>query len=283
MTGLDIRRIGRITGSRIGAILGLNQYASRADVLREMVREANGAPKEFVGNDATRYGQEHEKDALAEYERYASVLTYGGGDLIIHPLHDFLAITPDGLVADTGMVECKCPTKYSTYTHWSEKPSYEAQMRLQMEVAKRKWCDFVVWRDGLPLSVSRIYHDPEWIGSKMPVLTSFMAEYKQALDNPDQYLTEKVRTDSKWRGLEDHYLRVKNAITALESELSEVKEKLICEAGEAGAKGGRLQVTRCERTGSIAYAKAIKDLMPGADLSAYVGKPTTYYTIKESN
>ena len=37
------KRIGRVTGSNVGAILGLNPYKTADDVLREMVRAYHGA------------------------------------------------------------------------------------------------------------------------------------------------------------------------------------------------------------------------------------------------
>jgi len=43
---------------------------------------------------------------------------------------------------------------------------------------------------------------------------------------------------------------------------------------------GDLKMFKTERDGSISYAKAIKELLPDADLSKYKGKPTSYYTFK---
>jgi len=49
-------RKGRITGSAVGAILGLNPWAGRNDVMRRMVREYHNQPSEFTGNSATQWG-----------------------------------------------------------------------------------------------------------------------------------------------------------------------------------------------------------------------------------
>ena len=54
------KRKGRVTGSIVGAILGLSPYMTRADAMRSMVRAAIGAPSEFTGNVATEYGTMHE-------------------------------------------------------------------------------------------------------------------------------------------------------------------------------------------------------------------------------
>ena len=50
------QRKGRITGSRVGAILGMSPWQKPADVLRAMVREYHGASTEFTGNPATDHG-----------------------------------------------------------------------------------------------------------------------------------------------------------------------------------------------------------------------------------
>ena len=281
MSQLDPRRAGRITGSRIGAILGLNPYSTRGDVLREMVREAHGAEREFQGNEATRYGEAHEPDALAAYEAREGVMTYGGGELLIHPVHDFLAVTPDGLVGDDGMIECKAPFR-GTYTHWNEKPYYEAQMRLQVECAVRAWCDFVVWRDG-EIAVSRIERDAAWLQSVLPVLEQFMADYRAAMEAPESYLADTIRDDKPWRDAASDYLDTLAAFNDIERMVKAKRERLIELAGGTSAKGCGVQVIRSERAGSVAYAKAVKELLPDADLSPYTGEPTTFFTVKESN
>ena len=43
-------RKGRVTGSSVGSILGLNPWATSDDVMRRMVREYHGAESEFKGN-----------------------------------------------------------------------------------------------------------------------------------------------------------------------------------------------------------------------------------------
>lgn len=179
MTALSPLRMGRITGSRIGAVLGLNRYSSRADVLAEMLTQARGQDALFSGNEATQWGHDHEDDALTGYELERGVMTWGGQEFTIHPTHDFLACTPDGFVGVDGMVECKCPFR-AQYTDIKQKREYEAQIRLQLECTGRSWCDFIVWRpDGI--NISRVEHDPNWLPLILPVLSKFMDEYTDAL------------------------------------------------------------------------------------------------------
>lgn len=46
----------RITGSRVGAILGLSPWQKPADVMRAMVREYHGAESEFKGGPHIDHG-----------------------------------------------------------------------------------------------------------------------------------------------------------------------------------------------------------------------------------
>ena len=62
------QRIGKITASKVGAILGLSPFHKRDDVMRSMVREWNGALSEFVGNVATEYGVFNEPMARHDYQ-----------------------------------------------------------------------------------------------------------------------------------------------------------------------------------------------------------------------
>ena len=56
MVQLSKHRTGRVTGSRIAAVLGLSPYLSRDDVMREMVREFFWDEPEFAGNFVTDWG-----------------------------------------------------------------------------------------------------------------------------------------------------------------------------------------------------------------------------------
>lgn len=279
---LDPRRTGRITGSRIAAVLGLNPYNKRADVLREMVREHFNAPREFEGNAATEYGKRMEPQALAQYEADRGVMTYGGDTLHIHPVHDFLAVTPDGFVADDGLVECKAPFR-GGYTHHDAVPYYLPQMHLQMACTGRQWCDFVVLQRDGSLHVSRLDYNPTWLAEHLPALEAFMADFAAAIASDEAaapHLAERERADGEWKAAAAEWRDANAALETAKAMEATARERLTTLAN-GNATGCGVTVTRIERAGAIAYAKAVKDLIPDADLSAYAGKSSTYYTVKE--
>lgn len=274
------QRTGRITGSRVGAILGLSKYRTRDDVLREMVRQHFGAPPEFAGNAATEYGQAHEADAIDAYEQRFGTLVEPSG-LVVHPDYDWLAASPDGLVGDDGMIEAKCPMR-ARYTEPSDE--YQAQMQLQMACTGRAWCDFVVWRDGEPLAVTRIARDTHWLANALPVLRAFIDEFHEICADESKaapYLADKVRDDAEWRDAVDEYICAARDAKAAKAREDAARSRLVGMAPQ-GAKGCGLQLIRVERAGAIRYADALKSMLPDVDLSPWRGKPSISYTIKES-
>ena len=287
--GLSPLRVGRITGSRVAAVLGENPYCKPAEVLREMVREYvrehhpdwGECEREFIGNEATTYGTQHEPDALAAYEHERAVMTYGGGECVLHPTIDWIAVTPDGLVGNDGMVECKAPYR-GHYTHIDDVAYYRPQVLLQLETTRRDWCDFVVLDRSGCIHVSRVERDDEWLPLVLPKLAAFYRQLTEAVafkDAAAPFLGAVERSDANWRKAAAAYRRAAdNAKAAADAEKA-ARDALLALAPDGG-KGCGVNVIKTERAGSVAYAKAIKDLLPDADLSAYRSEPTTVYQVR---
>lgn len=271
-------RVGRITASRVGAILGLSKYRNRDDVMRDMVREALGAPSEFTGNEATRYGELHEADALDAYEqRFGTIIEPSG--LVVHPHFDWLAASPDGLVGEHGLVECKCPYR-SRYT--TPSAEYVAQMQLQMECTERDWCDFVIWREGEPIIVERVVRNPNWVDFN--ALTAFIDEYRETIADQAKaapYLADKERDDADWRIAVEAWRHAKREAEDYASLEKQLRAELIALAPQ-GAKGCGVSLARVETEGRVDYKRAITQMLPDVDLSAFKGKPSISYRITES-
>jgi putative phage-type endonuclease len=285
MTALSPLRVGRITGSRVAAILGVSKYADADSVLRDMVREHFGDTPEFTGNEATAHGQAHEVDAITAYEQSRGVMVYGGQEIVLHPEHDFLAVTPDGLVGDDGMVEVKCPFR-ARYTHISEKPDYEAQVRLQLECTGRAWCDFVVWRPGR-IDVSRVEHDPRWLPSVLGRLAEFHARYLDVIADPDKAAPHRAtldgtRADEEWAEASLAYLDAVRVQDEAKLAVEDARARLLELAGEKSAKGCGVQVIRAERAGAVDYAKALGKYAPDVDLEEFRKPPSVVFTVKEA-
>lgn len=258
------QRRGRITGSRVGAILGLSPYQKPDDVLRAMVREACGADSEFTGNEATRYGEAHEADAIAAYESERGLMVEPVG-FLAHRSLDWLGASPDGLVGCDGMIEVKCPMR-ARYT--TAPAHYAAQMQLQMLVADRAWCDFVVWRSGEPLVIERHEMDMDWFARHADALAAFADRYRAALADPAPFLAPIDRADSAWRLACQQYRDAAAASDAADEALKAARATLL-DLAPAGGKG--LGVTVLKVAGAVRtdYAAALKAIAPDADLTPY--------------
>ena len=76
-----------------------------------------------------------------------------------------LGYSPDGLVADDGLIEIKCPrakTHLNTILAGEVPAYYMAQCQSGLLVSGRKWIDFVSYVGGMPLFVKRVLPDPKW-------------------------------------------------------------------------------------------------------------------------
>src|SRR5262245_19051489 len=110
-------RCGCVTASRVADVLARTKTgwgASRDNYAAELIAERlTGVPYDTYLNTTMRRGQEVEPTARAAYAFLtdADVVQCG---YIPHPMIAMADASPDGLVGDDGLVECKCP---NTATH----------------------------------------------------------------------------------------------------------------------------------------------------------------------
>lgn len=182
-------RKGKITGSRVGGILGVNPYASREDVMRQMVREHFDAPSEFTGNEATDYGTMMEPVALEFYKTKLDPSVEGVEEVgfIPHPRLDFVGASPDGILIMKpganwrGGLEIKCPyyAKQPYSVHDPKKASYAAQCQLVMECCDLDVMDFLCFMGEDNYLLESIERDRAWWEGAEPKLQAFHDEFKK--------------------------------------------------------------------------------------------------------
>lgn len=188
-------RIGKVTASRVADVVAKTKAgwgASRANYMAELIAERlTGEAAERFTNAAMNWGTEKEPDARAAYEffRDASVTEIG---FVAHPTIGMTGASPDGLVADDGMVEIKCPntaTHLDTLLTQAVPAKYNTQMQWQMACTGRKWCDFASYDPRLPESMSlfvkRVERDDKMIFDLEKDVSSFLAELDEKLSKLD--------------------------------------------------------------------------------------------------
>lgn len=273
-------RKGRVTGSKVGAILGLSPWSTPGDVLRAMVREYHGAEREFTGNAATEWGTANEPGAMLDYELET-------GNTIIpaffEEMGDIFGASPDGYIGDDGLIEIKCPyskrdiESAEEFKTLADQPYYYAQIQFQLYCTGRQWCDFYQWSPRAQ-SLERVDYDQAWIDENIPRLQEFHARYVSEIDNP-------AHLEARRKFLEAHDLLAEYLKARAEKEEADQRMKaalaaLVIEAGEKNATIGKHKLTLVKRKGSVSYSRVVKDLLPDVDLEAYRGKGSEYWTLK---
>ena len=150
---------------------------------------------------AMKRGTDLEPHARLAYELQTGLLASESGIAITDC--DQFAYSSDGLVADDGLIEIKCPAAPQKIgAIWSNPEEADAeyidQIQGGMWVTGRQWCDLVVycpWLEsvGKDLFIKRIMRDEPYINS----LASDLAGFSKLVDQYEAVL----RAPSKYTGL----------------------------------------------------------------------------------
>jgi len=152
-------RLGLITGSQVSKVLLGKESKTRKSYLNQLLNERLyqlPPDNDWAKNNAhIARGVELEPFAVAEYVRitWNDVQPWG---MERHPLYA-IGYSPDGLVGDDGMIEIKCPVRFSG----GVPDKYLPQMRLGMYVMRRNWCDYVEYVSGEARIVRVMRNIPE--------------------------------------------------------------------------------------------------------------------------
>ena len=269
----------RVTGSVVGAILGLNSWMTADDVMRQMVRQYHGAEREFKGNVATEYGSFHENGAGRDYELETGNRIEDCG-FFVH--EDWLGASPDGLLDNGGLIEIKCPyslrdNKHPIFKTPEQQPHYYAQMQIEMLCANRMWCHFYQWTP-FATSLETVFRDDEWLIHNVPILRKFYDDYlieRQPI-HAKKYLEDKVNQVNTLRAkkLVTDYMELTELIKQAEEKKKAVLSEMVAICGERDSEIHGHKLTKVSRQGAVAYAQVVKEHCKGVDLEQYRGKPT---------
>lgn len=273
-------RKGRVTGSVVGAILGLSPHMTRDDVMRSMVREYHGAEREFVGNIATQWGEFNEAGAIQDFTMETGLKVVPCG---FFPHIDWLGASPDGLIGDDALIEVKCPFRLrdgGEHKSIDEQPHYHAQMQIQMYCTGRTKTYFWQWSPhGHMLEV--VVMDNGWLDDNIPVLFAFYEEFLRERDAPEEHLAPKrveVNTNRAFH-LVAEYDELQEAIDQATERKKEVLDEIIALAKDKNAIVAGRKLTRVTRQGSVSYANVVKKHCKDVDLEPFRGKPSTSWRL----
>lgn len=166
-----------VTASDIAAVVGENPYKSRAELLKEKV----GMVQPFKGNFATYRGTELEAEALDRYVEATGKTVFLIG-LRRHPVHKYIAGSPDGITSDGILLEIKCPLRRRINPNnlpVAPIPGYYVpQVQLNASICRCKHIDFVQYRpaengDDMEFEITSKDADEEWVETHLDDIESF--------------------------------------------------------------------------------------------------------------
>lgn len=197
-------RRGLLTASEMKLIITPTLAIAKNDKTRAHVYElaaqrvTNYTEPSYIGDDMMR-GWEDEGKAKAKYaEHYAPITDVG---FITNDEWGFtIGYSPDGLVGDDGLVECKSRRQkfqMETIVNNFVPDEHKIQLQTGLLVTGRKWIDYISYCGGMPMCVIRVYPDDEVQTAIIEAATSFeikvaevMAKYNENIDG--LILTERT-------------------------------------------------------------------------------------------
>lgn len=135
----------------------------------------------YIGDDMLR-GWEDEVEARQLYSEHFAPVTEIGF-VKNNTLGFDIGYSPDGLVGDDGLIECKGRRqKYQIKTivecvcEGKIPEDYILQIQTGLWVTQRKWCDFITYCGGLEMAVIRVYPSEEIQSAIKDAATVFEAK-----------------------------------------------------------------------------------------------------------
>ena len=113
-------------------------------------------------------GHDDEPKARDEYEQRNNVTVDEIGFMTREVDGVTIGYSPDGLVAEDGLIECKSRRQATQLAHWITEPGVQvppenmAQLQTGLLVSGREWIDYLGFAEGWPTLEIRVHPDTQW-------------------------------------------------------------------------------------------------------------------------
>ena len=152
----------------------------------------------YVSDDMLR-GIEDEIEVRRLYsENHAPV--HNCGFITTERLGFVLGYSPDGLIGDEGLMECKSRlAKYQVQTILADEVPLDYMLQLQtgLLVTGRKWIDFVSYCAGLPMFVKRVFPEPKFQTAIVDAARGFEMRLQDELARYKSIAKTMIQTERK--------------------------------------------------------------------------------------
>ena len=141
---------------------------ARAAILRLAAERISGHVEETFTTWDMQRGHDDEPKARDEYEQRNNVTVDEIGFMTREVDGVTIGYSPDGLVAEDGLIECKSRRQATQLAHWinGDQPSVPAENMAQLQtgllVSGRDWIDYLGFAEGWPTLEIRVHPDAQW-------------------------------------------------------------------------------------------------------------------------
>lgn len=181
-------RCGMLTASEMALIMTPTRKPAANDKARAHLWEllaqrlTRYVEPHYIGDEMLR-GHEDEIEARATYARHFAPVAEMG--FVVRDFDGFrIGCSPDGLVGDDGLIECKSRRqKFQVQTIAERKmpDEYAHQVQTALLVTGRAWCDFVSYCGGMPMVTIRIPADLDHQAAILDAAEAFEAQLAEKL------------------------------------------------------------------------------------------------------
>lgn len=195
-------RCGLLTASEMKLIITPTLKAAsndkeRAHLYELLAQRITGyVEPRYISDDMLR-GMEDEVEARLQYAKHYAPVTEVG--FITNDKWGFtLGYSPDGLIGDDGLIECKSRgqkhqirTLVDYVSADTIDPDFMIQVQTGLMVSERKWCDLVSYCGGLPMATVRVTPDEKIQAAILEAATAFEERLQAAQRKYDSVLLSK--------------------------------------------------------------------------------------------
>lgn len=201
-------RCGLLTASEMGRIItpstlkpAKNEKASAHQYELLAQRITKYVEPHYISDDMLR-GHEDEVDARALYAKHYAMVEEVG--FITNDEWGFtLGYSPDGLVGDDGLIECKSRRQkfhVETIIAGAMPEEYTIQVQTALLVTGRQWCDYISYCGGWPMAVFRVLPNDKVQDAIIAAATNFetvLAEKKRDYQGAIESMSRLIETERR--------------------------------------------------------------------------------------
>jgi len=283
-----------ITASDAAAILGLSKFKTPFQVWAEKTKVLDNDIQE---TERMKWGSRLESGIALGFGEDKGLKVKQCGDLIAHPVHDWLMATPDFYTSDGGLLEVKNTTDYHAWKDGNIADHAHVQVVVQLLCTELEFAYIAALINGSKLEQRMIYRDAQL----EDVILAQLAEFKGLIDSrtPPALQAEDIETvsnlyahadpviqdielDNAWIPKIERFLELKDKKKAISDEFDLVKAEIMNAMGSRSkGKCGPYKVSWNEIKTNRLDAEMFKSSRP--ELYQQFCVPSSYRRFSVSN